>query len=131
MDITPLIPEEMKIITAYGAEGFIISGENVATSVLVMPEKRISWPAGSWGKEAVGTLLALLAEGEKLEILLIGCGEKHLPLSVKERLAFKPYAASCDMMTTGAACRTYNILLAEGRKVGAALIKISHPNPLP
>jgi uncharacterized protein len=122
MDITPIIPEGHKIITGYGLEGFTISRETYTGSVLVLPSKVLSWPAVAWDENALITLEGLLEQEEGLEILLIGCGEKHGQLGMVARQRLKQKTMSLDSMSTGAACRTYNVLLSEGRKVGAGLI---------
>ena len=122
MDITPIIPEGRKILTSYGPEGFTISRELYPHSVLVLPQKVIAWPALSWGDEALSSLELLLEGEESIELLLIGCGEKHLQLGLAARARLKAKTIAFDSMSTGAACRTYNVLLAEGRRVGAGLI---------
>lgn len=122
MDITPIIPEGRKILTSYGTEGFTISRELYPHSVLVLPQKVIAWQALSWGEEALTHLELLLEQEQAVEILLLGCGDKHMSVSLEVRRRLKNKKIAFDSMSTGAACRTYNVLLAEGRSVGAALI---------
>lgn len=122
MDITPIIPEGRKIITSYGNEGFTISHEHYTNSILLLPQKVVTWEAATWNSTAFINLNLLLAQEEPIEILLIGGGEQHLHLTLEERQRLKQNNIALDTMSTGAACRTYNVLLAEGRKVGAALI---------
>ena len=67
----------------------------------------------------------MLAEAEGIELLLIGTGADivFLPDPLRQRL--KAAGIGVDAMQTGAAARTYNILMAENRKVAAALIAVA------
>lgn len=71
--------------------------------------------------ELFGPILAL---GGKVDVCLIGCGRQLLPLPSALRAALKAAAVPHDLMDTGAACRTYNVLAGEGRAVAAALIAV-------
>ena len=58
-----------------------------------------------------------------LVFLLLGCGARMMPVSPTLRQALKSVGISLEAMDTGAACRTYNVLLAEDRRVAAALLR--------
>ncbi|TIW66498.1 MAG: hypothetical protein E5V56_06065, partial [Mesorhizobium sp.] len=66
----------------------------------------------------------LLAEAGKVEIVLVGTGKDLRPLPTALRAALKEAGIAADPMSTGAAVRTYNVLLAEDRAVAAALIAV-------
>ncbi|TGT19415.1 hypothetical protein EN817_31340, partial [Mesorhizobium sp. M3A.F.Ca.ET.174.01.1.1] len=66
----------------------------------------------------------LFAQADKVEILLVGTGKDLRPLPAALRAAMKEAGISADPMSTGAAVRTYNVLLAEDRAVAAALIAV-------
>ena len=66
----------------------------------------------------------VLAENEAVEFLLLGTGLDIVPVGEALRRRFREARIGLDVMQTGAAARTYNILLAENRKVGAALIAV-------
>ncbi|RUU99066.1 hypothetical protein EOB36_21480, partial [Mesorhizobium sp. M6A.T.Cr.TU.017.01.1.1] len=66
----------------------------------------------------------LLNEADKVEILLVGAGKDLKPLPAALRAALKTAGITADPMSTGAAVRTYNVLLAENRAVAAALIAV-------
>ena len=66
----------------------------------------------------------LLNEADKVEILLVGAGKDLRPLPAVLRAALKAAGIAADPMSTGAAVRTYNVLLAENRAVAAALIAV-------
>ena len=60
-----------------------------------------------------------------VEILLIGTGSAMAPIPPALRALLRSRGIGCDGMDTGAACRTYNVLLAEGRRVAAVLIAVA------
>ncbi len=134
MDVTPLLGENQKIVQSYAAGRFRISGTVFETDVVVWGSTALPWPqAPEFGKEGRGKsqiegLLSSLTKLEflsgEIEILLVGSGERGfvLPPSVRQKLG--GIFSSVEIMDTGAACRTFNVLTAEGRKVGAALLRI-------
>jgi uncharacterized protein len=61
---------------------------------------------------------------EEIEILLLGCGVVSGELSLEHRARLKRAGISAEVMGTGAACRTFNLLQAEGRRVAALLIAV-------
>lgn len=111
----------MNAFTGYGEGHVVINGRRVATSVVVFADRLIEpWAAGPAESLAAADLTFLAAL--PLEIVLLGTGPRmHL---VHPRI-YAPLSAArigVEVMDTPAACRTYNILLAEGRKVAAALM---------
>ncbi|MFV0474280.1 MAG: MTH938/NDUFAF3 family protein, partial [Pikeienuella sp.] len=58
------------------------------------------------------------------DVLLIGMGEDIAPLDRAARAALEAAGLGAEIMPTGSACRTYNVLLSEGRRVAAALIAV-------
>ena len=69
-------------------------------------------------------LAPVLAERDALELLLLGTGRRPQLPGAEIRRAFDAAGVALEAMDTGAACRTYNVLLAEGRPVGAALLAV-------
>jgi len=65
-----------------------------------------------------------LSEAGGLDVLIIGSGKDLLPLAAPLRARLRDAGAGCETMATGAAVRTYNLLLDEGRRVGALLIAV-------
>lgn len=124
MDITPRLAESVQRIERYGTSGFGVSGVDYPQSILVLKEKTLPWEVADFSLLANASFDPLLVEPELPEILLIGCGaaQQFLPPSIRNYLREKGIIA--EAMDTGAACRTYNILIAEERKVAAALIKL-------
>lgn len=123
MDLTPLIPEERKVLESYGEKGFKVNGEWHEGAILLLPERVLPWSLAK-DPEAleVADFNPLFELGEPPEILLIGLGATgfRLPKALREGLREKGPVA--DAMATGPACRTYNVLMAEERRVAAALI---------
>ena len=123
MDITPIIPGDRMIIDAYGPGRFRISGQTYEASILVFPDEVRIWAVSALDQIDAESLAP--AAEKQVEVLLVGTGPKMqlLPAAVKQ--ALRTQGVGVDVMDTGAACRTYNILMAEGRRVAAALL----PNP--
>lgn len=126
MDITPRIAATAQIIQAYGNGGFKIAGAAYSGSVIVLPEMILEWEV----QHAEGlTQDALRALAEQLppstELLLLGCGVRMtVPSPAWRRILRDEYRIALDAMDTGAACRTFNVLLSEGRNVAAALVAV-------
>ncbi|WP_299617010.1 Mth938-like domain-containing protein [Pelagibius sp.] len=124
MDVTPLVPEGRQIIEAYGGGGFRVSGTVFGGSVLVMPELSQSWPVADIAALSLESLEPVLAAAAGIEVLLIGCGKAMAFIDPDLREAAKARGVALEPMDTGAACRTYNVLVAEDRQVAAALIAV-------
>ncbi|KJV08309.1 valyl-tRNA synthetase [Elstera litoralis] len=120
VDITPLIPGNRQVIERYGDSGFKISGVVWTSSVLVRPTQTLAWDVTRFADLTEASLAPLL-DGD-VEVLLIGCGARLEMIPPKLRAAVRARGPVIDAMDTGAACRTYNVLLAEDRRVAAALI---------
>jgi uncharacterized protein len=124
MDITPLIPKEKKVINAYGSNSFTINNEKFSGNIILFPENILKWDIQE-EITSISDFTLITSDKANIEILLIGTGDSHKILDRKLLSELKTYGFSVDFMSTGAACRTYNILLAEGRKVAAALLATS------
>ncbi|MDP1897264.1 MAG: Mth938-like domain-containing protein [Sulfurimicrobium sp.] len=109
------------LFTAYDVDFVAVNGKRYEHSLIVLPERVIS----EWQPLAPDVMTAehfsALAELE-LEILLLGTGPRLRFPSPRLMHALAQQGIGLETMDTFAACRTYNILAAEGRKVAAALI---------
>ena len=123
MDLTPVIPSGRQVIESYGATGFRVTGVAYAGSILVFPDATLVWPVAGIDAVTTETLQPVIERGGT-EILLLGCGLRMMPVPAALRQALKAAGISIDAMDTGAACRTYNVLLAEDRRVVAALVRL-------
>ncbi|MGE5145606.1 MAG: Mth938-like domain-containing protein [Candidatus Eiseniibacteriota bacterium] len=123
-DITPAIPSEINVIHAYGNGGFRISGVAHSGSVVVLPTLVEAWPVAALAEITEASLRVVVEAEPRVELLLVGCGPRLMPLPAELRRFLRALGIAAEPMDTGAACRTYNVLVAEGRRVAAALIAI-------
>ncbi|MBF0560410.1 MAG: Mth938-like domain-containing protein [Alphaproteobacteria bacterium] len=123
-DIIPVVSVGRRLIQSYGDGRFRIGGVVYVGSVIVLPEGVTAWPVAS--AEAIsGASLAAVAEAvSRPEILLLGCGPRLVLVVPELRRAFKELGIVVEPMDTGAACRTFNVMVAEDRRVAAALIAV-------
>lgn len=125
MDITPTIPEDRQVIDSYGPGRFQISGLAYEGALIVTPFKTVIWEVSSVEELVAEMFDPLLALQELPEIMLLGTGARtefvspSIRRNVKERIGI-----GFDIMDTGAACRTYNVLISEGRTVAAGLFTL-------
>lgn len=125
MDVTPTIPEDRRYIDSYGPGRFQVSKQGYTGSLLVFPDLVIPWTGiMAMGDLSVDAFAPILARPRRPEVLLLGCGERMQLLPSALRNALRAEGLALDPMATGAACRSYNILLSEGRLVCAALIAL-------
>ncbi len=118
MEFTAVNPVGRQIIERYGAGGFRVSGVIYAGPVLVFPDQTLSWAAAAPTAES----LAPVVEHGGIELLLLGLGRHTAPVTAALRVWLKAEGIAVEPMDTGAACRTYNVLIAEDRRVAAALL---------
>lgn len=112
-------------VESYGNGGFRFAGMSHRGSLLCLPSGIYGWSASAEAPFQGDRLTMAFEEaGDDLRFMLFGTGIdiRRLPPALLER--FKRAGISCDPMSTGAAVRTYNIMLAEGRPVGAALVAV-------
>ena len=112
-------------IDAYGNGGFRFAGMSHRGSLLCFPDGIWAWPINDVTELDEAALAAVFDRAESIDVFLIGAGRDPWVLSDKLRQRFRELSLSVDAMTTGAAVRTYNILLAENRRVGAGLIAVA------
>ncbi|MBD3669127.1 MAG: Mth938-like domain-containing protein [Parvibaculaceae bacterium] len=113
-------------IDAYGDGGFRIDKKRVEGSMLLLPDEGMfPWDVSSVHDMTIEHFDRLIGARETFDLVLIGSGEtlQLPPKPVREELAAIPL--HFEVMDTGAACRTYNVLLGEGRRVAAALLAVT------
>lgn len=111
-------------IDAYGNGGFRFADMSHRGSLLCLPSGIHGWDAVSVTDLTIERFGKVLAEADHVEILLIGAGKEIVRLAQPLREALAQARLAVDVMSTGAAVRTYNVLLAEDRAVAAALIAV-------
>ena len=126
MDLTPLVPAGRQIIESYGDLRFRVTGTLHQGSILVLPDRTEIWPVATIDgltAENLAGVRAAAASGA-VDLLLIGCGLRMTLIPKDLRASLRAAGVVIEAMDTGAACRTYNVLAAEGRRVAAALIAV-------
>ncbi|MFC7331959.1 Mth938-like domain-containing protein [Rhodocista pekingensis] len=124
MDITPLIPADRQVIDTYGPGRFRISNTLYETAVLVFPDRTLLWDIRTFDGLDTASFQAVRTAEPPVELLLLGCGPRMQLLPAAVRQDLRRAGIVVEAMDTPAACRTYNVLLAEGRRVAAALLPI-------
>ena len=111
-------------IEAYGNGGFRFGGMSHRGSLLCFPDGIWAWSVTAVAGLTEATLASAFKRAEALDVFLIGAGRDPWALPAPLRTMFQERSISVDVMTTGAAVRTYNILLAENRRAGVGLIAV-------
>lgn len=111
-------------LDAYGNGGFRFADMSHRGSILCLPSGIYGWHTQDPVPQ-LDTLARILDEADDIEILLIGTGDIMLPLPCDVRQALQQKHISADPMSTGAAVRTFNVLLSENRAVAAALFAVA------
>jgi uncharacterized protein len=111
-------------IEAYGNGGFRFAGMSHRGSLLFLPGGVWAWAPRRAADLDIGDFVHILADPQGIGVLLVGTGTTQVFLPREVRRAFAEAGIALEAMTTGAAARTYNVLLAEQRQVGAALIAV-------
>ncbi|NQW08482.1 MAG: hypothetical protein HQ481_01175 [Alphaproteobacteria bacterium] len=127
MDVTPLVPVGVQMIHGYGDGRFRIAETVIDGPVLVMPQTTVPWAVATDLDLTTldpETLNPILRAEPGFYILLIGTGARQVFLPPALRQSIRDQGPVVEMMNTGAACRTFNLLLAEARRVAAALLPV-------
>ena len=114
---------DLQIIHGYGDGGFRISGQRFAGAVFVMPRHSKLWSPAAPEKLTASAIIDLMPE-KVPPLLLLGVG--GAPLFPLQNLTedLKQQGIALELMSTAAACRTWNVLISEGRNAAAALYAV-------
>ena len=113
--------DEGYVITAYDSTNIVINGKSFRQSLIIAGDQ----VHDSWGVESISSLTNEHVDtilSFEPELILIGTGSDLTFPAVEAYAAIISAGIGVDFMDTGAACRTYNILMGEGRGVVAGLI---------
>lgn len=124
IDITPIAFEGRHMIQSYGDGKFQISEKQYYQSLLVFPDQIIPWVHNDANDLTIHDFEEVLDVKPVVEVLLLGCGEKTCFVAHELREQLKERGTALELMDTGAACRTFNVLLGEDRRVAAALMLV-------
>lgn len=111
-------------IDAYGNGGFRFADMSHRGSLVCLPSGVHGWEPADPAALTLDDFARVLAEAGDIEILLVGTGTELKPLPAALRAAFREVGIAAEPMSTGAAVRTYNVLLAEDRAVAAAFVAV-------
>ena len=122
MDVTPLISNRNSVVQSYGPNGFRISGKNYDQNIAVSVLDVTNWTDKAFEDLELEDFTAFFEN--KPDVLFIGTGQTmlHLPHALKSALKDKKILV--ETMDTGAACRTFNALMSDGRNICAILYKL-------
>lgn len=111
-------------IDAFGAGGFRFAEMSHRGSILATPSGVRIWPVAAFAEITLASLQPVLDEAEAIDFLILGIGREiaFLPPSLRDPL--RAAGITVEAMATPAAARTYNVLVAEERRVAAALIAV-------
>jgi len=113
-------PSGVNTITGYGEGYVMVNGERRSSSVVVMPDRIEEWPAKGFDKLSAEDFAFL--KSLKAEIVLLGTGPRQRFPHPRFTAELAKAGIGLEVMDLQAACRTYSILVAEERKVAAALL---------
>jgi len=111
-------------IDAYGNGGFRFAEMSHRGSILIVPSGIYAWDVVSMDDVNGDRCELFFRELKPPAFVLLGTGATHATPDADLCKAFADASLGLDPMSTGAACRTYNVLLAEGRDIGAAMIAV-------
>lgn len=117
MQLTEITYTEAQPVEGYGPGFFRIGGQVLHGACLITP-----WEAGGWG--GLEDAAALLALAGRVDVIFLGMGADiaHPPAALRQQM--ETADIGLEVMSSPAACRTYNVLLSEGRRVALALLPV-------
>ncbi|HSG54100.1 MAG TPA: Mth938-like domain-containing protein [Paracoccaceae bacterium] len=117
MQLSEITFEDVRPIDSYGPGFFRVDGHVLQGAILVT-----ATGAGPWG--GLEDSAVLLALAGAVDVIFVGTGPEiaHIPGALRREL--EAAGLGVEVMNSPAACRTYNVLLSEGRRVAAALLPV-------
>ena len=99
-------------VTGYGPGFFRVGNEVLRGALALMPDGARLW--GGWDDH----------DFSGIDLLVVGCGADAMPLPIRFRETLEALDIGLEPMPTPAACRVYNLVLAEGRRVGLVALTV-------
>ncbi len=124
MDVTPLVSKGRQVIRSYGSGGFKVNDAAFTGTILIAGDHTQSLAISTLADVTISLLAPLIASDPKPEILIVGTGSRMEQVSSALRQELRTHGIMVECMDTGAACRTYNVLIGEDRRVSALLMAI-------
>jgi len=117
MRLTEISYDSARPVDGYGPGFFRIGGHVLRGATLITP-----WDAGPWG--GLTDWATPLALTGRIDVLLLGMGAEIAHAPADFRTALEGAGIGVEVMNSPAACRTYNVLLSEGRRIAAAVLPV-------
>jgi uncharacterized protein len=124
MEAVPFDAPDRQVVQGYRPGGFTVAQVQWRGSILVLRDRTVAWPVRDLGEVTLETLEPVRAAAPAIELLIVGTGAAFLLFPPTLRQAIRAWGIVVEAMATPAACRTYDVLLAEERRVAAALIAL-------
>lgn len=115
---------QLTIVHSYGNHGFRIAKQGYKGSQLLLPRMRFDWTPPAWDQITIEDLAPILQDPIP-PLLIMGLGEAPMGLLPELQVSLHEKGVSLEIMSTPAACRTWNVLLSEGRHAAVALLAIA------
>ncbi len=106
-----------KPVEGYGPGFFRIGGQVHDGALLVLPQRQMTW-------EGYADTAPILAARNEIDVLFVGTGAEiaHIPSDLRNSL--EEAGIGVEVMNSPSACRTYNVLLSEGRRIALAVLPV-------
>jgi len=124
MRISEIQYDTLPPIDSYGGDGFRIAGQFYKGSQIINHNGVSHLQAKAASEITTDNIALLINQSDELDVVLIGTGTDIAPLPAKVRSMIEASDIGIELMKTSSACRTYNVLLAEGRRIAAILIAV-------
>jgi uncharacterized protein len=124
MDLTPRTAPGRQVVNGYGDGGFRVAGRRWEGGILIFADRTLPWPVADVTTLTAAGLAEVIVATPKVDLLLLGCGPRMVPVPAEVRDALRAERIVIEALDTGAACRTFNLLMAENRRVAAALVAV-------
>lgn len=111
-------------IDSYAKGGFRFAGLSHRGSLLCLPNGIWAWPVTHPREITEEALARLFADPGEVRLFILGTGRESWTMAAPLRACFRAANITVEVMRTGDAANTYNILLGEGRRIGAGLIAV-------
>lgn len=112
-------------IEAWSPGGFTIGGARVGGSALIVDDSATAWPPRALADLTPDDFAAVIVAGrERVEFVVLGAGAQPRPAPREVREALARAGLGLEIMSTAEACRLYNTLAPEGRRLAAALLAL-------
>ncbi|MBF9047654.1 hypothetical protein LSUCC0031_11065 [Rhodobacterales bacterium LSUCC0031] len=109
--------DDSRPVDGYGPGFFRVGGAVVSGAVIILPTGVFAW--AGYGDDA-----RLIAAADQIDVLFVGTGAEIAPIPTALRRALEGAGIGVEIAASPAACRTYNVLLSEGRRVGLAALPV-------